>query len=97
MRASVGCFNETVGGHKRRQRSGSGKQSLLSLQVLETAVRAHHPGPLRKTPGGSGGRRQEAGEGLDHDLHWGFCRRDEAGQVNRLRLAGLIISASFGL
>lgn len=50
-------------GHKRRQRGGSGKnQNVFYSQVLEVGGMAHYTGPPGRTPGWSGGRRQEQAE-----------------------------------
>lgn len=91
MRVSVGFFYEMVShwGPQAETKEWFRKTNVLYSQVLETEDIAQHPVPRGKTPGESGGRRQEAGEHLDRGLYWGFCRRDKAGQVNSLGLAGL--------
>lgn len=74
--------------NEKRQRRVSGKQCLLYSQVQEKGDTAHHPGPQGKTPGKSGGRRQEG----ETPRPWpilGFPQERQRRAGDSLGLAGL--------
>lgn len=64
----------------RRQRRGSGKQSLLPSQVLEKEVQCAIQDHMRKIPQRSGGRRQEQRKALDQSLYWFLPERPEGAE-----------------